>query len=300
MSGAEEAGLGVIPVVLFAYARPDSLLRVLEGLRADRVPLLYAYSDGPRGPSDVEAVAAVRDILRNITWTDVRLIERPGNFGLGRSILDGVTEIAARHAAFLVWEDDLVPAPGTYAWLCAALRRYAKDERVFSVTGWTNDEIAPAGAQAGKPWFDGRAECWVWGGYARSWSGMDQPAWEKVRACRRSGIDPFGYGLDLALMARHEVRNNLWAVRWLLHHVEHRGWCVRPGANLIDHLGEDGRATNVRAGLGWTGELVRPPVLVEDWPPPALDPGAARRWRKAIWRRLRFRQKLAAALYRWL
>lgn len=300
MSAGEQAGPGVIPVVLFAYARPDSLSRVLAGLRADQVPLIYAYADGSRGPADAEAVAEVRSILRDVAWTEVRLTERPANLGLGRSILAGVSEVAARHEAFIVWEDDLVPVPGTYAWLCAALRRYAGDARVFSVTAWTHAEIAPTGTEGGKPWLDGRAESWVWGGYARSWRGMEKSAQEKVRACRAAGIDPFRYGLDLALMARHEARNNLWAVRWILHHLEHGGGCIRPGINLIEHIGEDDRATNVRAGAGWTGAPAGPATLPETWPVPEEDPGAARRWRRAVRRRLRLRQRLAAVLYRWL
>ena len=300
MSGAEGAEAGIIPVVLFAYARPDALARVLAGLRADRVPLIYAYADGERGLADAEAVAKVRRTLREVTWTEIRLTERPANLGLGRSILAGVSEVAAQHEAFVVWEDDLVPAPGAYAWLCAALRRYSNDPRVFSVTAWTHDEIAPADAERGQPWLDGRAESWVWGGYARSWRGMETPAREKVRACRTAGIDPFRYGLDLALMTRHEARNNLWAVRWILHHVEHGAGCVRPATSLIEHIGEDDRATNVRAGVGWTNARVGPASLPAAWPALALDPGSARRWRKAVWRRLRPRQRMAAMLYRWL
>ena len=160
----------VIPVVLFAYARPAHLARALACLRENGVPLVYAFADGAKGPADAAAVAEVRAMLRAVDWCEVRLTERAENFGLGKNVLTGVSEVAARHEAFVVWEDDLVCVPGTYAWMCAALRHYATDERVMSVSGWTHPRVTPADA-GDAPYGDARAECWVWGAWARSWRG---------------------------------------------------------------------------------------------------------------------------------
>ena len=81
-----------VPIVLFAYARPDHLRRTLACLRENQVPLIYAFSDGPRVPHKAPLVAEVRAILRAIDWCQVVLCEREENWGLGRSILAGVTE----------------------------------------------------------------------------------------------------------------------------------------------------------------------------------------------------------------
>ena len=37
-----------VPIVLFAYVRPAHLRQVLDGLKRNAVPLIYAFSDGPR------------------------------------------------------------------------------------------------------------------------------------------------------------------------------------------------------------------------------------------------------------
>ena len=58
----------MIPIILFAYARPDHMRRTLDGLRANQVPLIYAFSDGPRTPDKAPAVAEVRQVLRAIDW----------------------------------------------------------------------------------------------------------------------------------------------------------------------------------------------------------------------------------------
>ena len=57
-----------VPIVLFAYARPAHLARVLECLRANTVPLIYAFADGAKSATDLTAVTEVRAQLRAIDW----------------------------------------------------------------------------------------------------------------------------------------------------------------------------------------------------------------------------------------
>ena len=179
-----------IPVVLFAYARPQHLARVLSCLREDGVPRLEVFADGAKGNGDEARVAEVRAALRAIDWCDVRVVERGENWGLGRNVLDGVTQVAARDSAFIVWEDDLIAVKGTYGWLSAALRHFAEEPSVMSITGWTHPRVTPNNVGM-QPYFDGRAECWVWGAWARSWRGMTEAnALMKLAAAERRGVPP--------------------------------------------------------------------------------------------------------------
>ena len=271
-----------IPVVLFVYARPVHLRRVLDCLRENRVPLIHAFADGAKGSSDREGVGAARALLRAVDWCEVRLTERPQNLGLGRNILAGVGDVAARHEAFIVWEDDLICVPGTYDWLCAALRHYRSHERVMSVTGWTHPRVIPSETGA-DPYFDGRAECLVWGSYARSWQGMDgQSALEKMAAAEARGIPSDAYGADLPVMARVEREKNIWAVRWLYHHLQHGGLCLRPPWSMVEHIGFDAGATNAAAATDWANPPLRGvPPLPAAWPRVAEHPGCRPAWAAA-------------------
>lgn len=284
-----------IPVVLFAYARPDHLARTLGCLKNERVPLIHAFADGAKDGTDAAAVAETRALLRAIDWAEVRLEERAENLGLGRNVRAGVTAIAAKHEMFLVWEDDLICAPGTYAWLCAALRHYADDARVMSVTGWTHARVTPPDTGSA-PYFDGHAESWVWGSWARAWRGMDAGnALEKMHAAERRGTPRDAYGADLPPMARDEERKNLWAVRWLYHHMEAGGLCLRPPWSLVEHIGFDAGATNAVAALGWENPPLRgAPPMPATWPEVREDPACRRLWQAAnpggwrfLWRRVR-------------
>lgn len=91
-----------IPVVLFAYNRPQHVCRTLSCLQKNHVPLIYAFSDGPRSSADRPLVEEVRSVLRAVDWCEVKSVERSENLGLGRSILTGVTEIFQRHEAAVV------------------------------------------------------------------------------------------------------------------------------------------------------------------------------------------------------
>ncbi|MBM3145510.1 MAG: hypothetical protein FJ010_11175, partial [Chloroflexi bacterium] len=83
----------MIPIVLFAYARPEHLRRTLACLRENHVPLIYAFSDGPKSPEVKTRVRAVREMLRQVDWCEIQVVEREENLGLGKSILAGVNEI---------------------------------------------------------------------------------------------------------------------------------------------------------------------------------------------------------------
>jgi hypothetical protein len=272
-----------VPVALFTYVRSATLERTLACLRENGVGLLYAFSDGAKSPEHAADVEGVREMLRAIDWAEVRLRERPENLGLGRSIRAGVDEVLAAHDSVIVFEDDLVCAPGTYAYLCSALERYRDAPSVLSVTGWTHPRVTPRRVDG--PYFDGRAECLVWGTWRRAWRGMERDALAHMQDAAARGIDPHRYGDDLVDMARGERARNIWAVRWSFLHIAQRGLCLRPPRSLVDHLGLDQHASNAGTEFFWAnpsiGPAPEPPIR---WPDPVEHPDCSRLWRRACGR----------------
>ncbi len=275
-----------IPIILFAYNRPDLLAQTLAALRATGVPLLCAFSDGPCIPEHQPAVEAVRALLREIDWCELMLVEREQNLGLGISIRTGVEEVLKAHDAFIVCEDDLICVLGTYQYLCAALRHYRDDLRVMSVTAWTHPQVTPKNIGE-QPYFDGRAECLMWGGWRRSWQGMSQSSVVLMEHCHRKGIDVYRYGTDLPAMAEREQRQNIWAVRWLYLHLLNGGLCLRPPHSMVEHIGFDARATNATNGEFWANPPLQlcPPIPTTRWPVPVEHPACPQLWQMACGRR---------------
>lgn len=273
----------LVPVALFAYDRVDLLARTLDSLRANAVPLIYAFSDGPRNEAAAARVADVRSLLRAVDWTEVVLMERAENLGLGRSIVTGAGSVFARHPHAIVCEDDLVVAPGTYSYLCAALAHYEGDSRVMSVSGWTHPLVTPPGI-GDAPFFSARVNTYFWGAWARSWAGMDEgTALDRLDRCRARGEDPARYGRDIPDMAAAEGACNLWAVRWIAQHLARGGLSLCPPWTMVDHVGIDSRATNAAFLPIWDQRIDRaPPPVPGRWPEPVEHPQVAALWRRAV------------------
>lgn len=73
---------------------------------------LFVYSDAPKNGQAAEAVAKVRNYIKEIRgFKNVTVIERDKNWGLANSIINGVTTIVKRDGSVIVLEDDLVTSP---------------------------------------------------------------------------------------------------------------------------------------------------------------------------------------------
>ncbi len=270
-----------IPVVVFAYSRPDHFARLLLGLRTERIPRLIIYCDGPARPEIKEQVQRVRALARAVDWTALTLVERETNLGLGTSILSGVTEVLRDFESAIVLEDDLGLSAGMYNYLRQALIAYWNDPKVFSVTGWTHPLVTPKGVRD-LPYFDPRAECWSWGTWRRAWIGMERSAKDLLAECRRRGIDPCSLGADLVEMAEIEKTRNIWAVRWCYHHLVNGGLCLRPPRTMIAHLGYDAFATNAPSAGAFdeSPECSEAPPIPPTWPDAIEHPTCSNLWQR--------------------
>jgi len=272
-----------IPVVLFVYRRPDIVEQTLKCLERDSIPLLYVFSDGPKGRMDEVEVLAVRRLVQNISWCKCHIFERRSNLGLGNSVLMGMDTIFVHHEAAIVFEDDLSCVPGTYDYLSAALNAYRDNARVMSVTAWTHPAIVPDDIGE-DPYFDGKAECWAWGTWRRSWHGMNVPAATIMQDFAAEGGDVARYGPDMPIMAEEAERRNLWAIRWWYHHMRHAGLCLRPPWSMVEHHGWDTRSTTTTpAMLFWANPpLASAPTPPEVWPEPIERSECPDLWCRAI------------------
>jgi hypothetical protein len=162
------------------------------------------------------------------------------------------------------------------------MEHYRDDNRVMSVTGWTHPLIIPKNVKD-QPYFDGRAECLVWGTWANAWKGMmDHDARSLMKLCEKKGIDVYRYGADLPDMARGELKRNIWAVRFLYWHIFNQGLCLRPQWSMVEHIGWDPQGTNAKTAGKWTDPPLKPcPPIPKKWPEPEEHTECSDLWQKA-------------------
>ena len=103
------------PVAVFCHRRLDHLKAVIENLLLNKEAAhteLLIFADAAKESLDSKNVKLVRDYISNITgFKSLKIIERPSNYGLSRSIISGVNEVLGSYESVIVVEDDIVPSP---------------------------------------------------------------------------------------------------------------------------------------------------------------------------------------------
>ncbi|WP_158904639.1 glycosyltransferase family 2 protein [Burkholderia sp. L27(2015)] len=234
------------PVALFAYNRPDHTQRALDALsRSRRVEdcEFHLFADGPRTDAARPAVEATRKVLRE--WAvsfDARVIEQPQNLGLAKSIATGVSDLCARYGRVIVVEDDLVVNPDFLHYMIESLDRYADDERIMQISGFTLS--TPPGITT-DAFLLPVTTTWGWATWQRAWQHF---AWQPVdlEGAKRDGNwrELFDLGGTCAfstmLEDRLAGRNDSWGILWWYAVSRLNGLVVYPTKSLVWNGGFDG------------------------------------------------------------
>ena len=120
-----------IPIVIAAYNRSDTLLRLLRSVAAAHYiqPVQLVISIDGEGPYEV------RQIARNFEWKfgKKEVIEHQKNLGLKKHILS-CGGISDHYDGIILLEDDLYVSPCFYQYALDALQFYKKDESICGVS----------------------------------------------------------------------------------------------------------------------------------------------------------------------
>lgn len=255
------------PVALFAYRRPEHLRRVVESLRANPEAAetdLYIYCDAARGPSDQSDVAAVTSYADTVSgFQTITVIKRDKNFGLSKSIIDGVTRMCDEYGKVIVLEDDLVTSPYFLNYMNNALNCYESDEKVISVHGY----MYPVIAEIPETFFLRDPGCWGWGTWKRGWDLFEADG-KKLR--EQLNVGGFGREFNFSdsydymgmLNAQIAGRNDSWAVRWYASAFLLNKLTLYPGKSLVRNIGHDGSGWHGGKSDKFSVELAANPVSV--------------------------------------
>ncbi len=238
------------PIALFVYNRPwhtgQAVDSLLSNPGAAQSPL-YIFSDAPRDIAASQSVATVRSYIRSIAgFKTVTIIERETNFGLARSIIDGVTRLCEEYGRVIVMEDDLVTSPHFLSYMNDALARYENEDRVMQIAGYMFPMQLDIHEDALLLPF---ISSWGWATWHRAWRHFDVEAkgYKKLVKKRtlRKQFDLDGhYGYFKMLRAQQQGKADSWAVRWYLSVFLRNGLALYPKKTLVRNLGFDGSGVN--------------------------------------------------------
>ncbi len=256
------------PILLFVYNRPEHVKRTLAALEQNilaKESELFIYSDAARSPQDEASVTEVRKIIRTALpfFKQVNIIERETNWGLARSIIDGVTTQINRYERVIVLEDDLIVAPYFLKFMNDALDTYQHEEKVGHIQAcdFTQDASLP------DTFLIKWTGSWGWATWKRAWKYFNPDGKALLEELQRRKLtytfDFNGkYGYTRMLRRQTEGKNNSWAIRWNASLFLNDILSLNVGKSLVQNEGFDGSGTNCGGGNLYASRLWMNPIQV--------------------------------------
>lgn len=241
------------PTLLFVYNRTKHVRRCIESLLKNSLAPeseLYIYSDAAKDTSQQDAVTEVRDYIHTIQgFKKITIIERKENWGLARSIIDGVTTLVNQYGKVIVLEDDLVVAPHFLKFMNDVLEVYKNEPKVGHIQAcdFTQDESLP------ETFLIKWTGSWGWATWDRAWKHFNPNGKELLNELEERKLtytfDFNGkYGYTRMLRRQIEGKNNSWAIRWNASLFLKDILSLNVGRSLVQNEGFDGSGTNCGGG----------------------------------------------------
>ena len=242
------------PIILFVYNRYEHTRRTIESLQKNTLAKesnLYIFSDGAKNDLAKKKIEEVRSFLKTVDgFKNVTIVEREKNYGLARSIIEGVSSILKKYENVIVLEDDLITSKYFLDYMNRSLNTYEKRKNIWSVTGFsfsTQFMNFPKDYQE-DIYLNIRPMSWSWATWKDRWETVD---WdmndyesfthdtEKKRKFKTGGTD-----LPRMLKAQMNGRVDSWYVRWSYHAIIHNLLTVYPKISYVNNLGHDASGTH--------------------------------------------------------
>ena len=248
------------PILLFVYNRPEHVRRNIQALLKNELAAeseLFIYSDAAKDETSQAAVKEVRAFIRSIQgFKKITITERAENWGLARSIIDGVTTQINRYGRVIVLEDDLVVAPHFLQFMNDALETYRDEERVGHIQAcdFTHDPSLP------DTFLIKWTGSWGWGTWDRAWKHFNadgKALLTELESRKLTYTFDFNgkYGYTRMLRRQIEGKNNSWAIRWNASLFLEGILSLNVGKSLVQNEGFDGSGTNCGGGGLYASEL---------------------------------------------
>ena len=211
------------PIILFVYNRPWHTRQTIEALQKNELAKeseLYIFSDGPKTEND-EKVNEVRKYIKTISgFKSITISEKEKNCGLANSVIAGVTEIINKFGKVIVIEDDLVTSKYFLKFINEALDFFEKDERIFSVSGYTFPAKTMKIPKNYKHdiYLAYRHGAWGWGTWKNRWESVDWELSDFKEFCENPKLQKAfncgGADMSGMLKAQMEGKIDSWAIRF--------------------------------------------------------------------------------------
>ena len=257
------------PIALFVYNRPQHTSRTLKFLSQNELAAesrLFIFSDGAKSQEEVQNVAEVRELLKNITgFKSVEVIERKENMGLANSIIAGVGRLVNDYKQVIVFEDDLISSPHTLTYFNEALNKYRDTTQVMHIGAYMYNL---KNIQLPETFFYRAATSWGWATWDRAWQHFEPNIDTLMTQFDAKKKKAFSIEHHMNFWKQMEDfkkgKNNSWAIRWYASIFLKGGLTLNPAQSMVNNIGHDG--SGVHSGINDIYNVIINPQPVKEFP----------------------------------
>jgi len=241
------------PIVIFLYKRPHHAQQLLDSLqKCSRLEEceVFIYCDGVKKPADAAGVQETRSIADEFaSRNNASVVKRGQNMGLARSIVDGVSQMCAQFGRVIILEEDFILHPYFLDFMLQSLDRYADEEKVAQVAGFSFPINRSLGSDA---YFMPIISIWGWATWRRAWNLF---SWETLPALETLGNNSeiqHKFDVDGSYpytdMLRQVAKGQLdaWAVLWYWQTFTRNMLTLSPRESLVWQNGFDDSAVHTK------------------------------------------------------
>lgn len=254
------------PIALFVYNRPQHTRQTVEALKKNDLSKdsnLVVFCDAAKTAAQADAVREVRNYIHSVSgFKSISIFERDANYGLARSIIDGVTVLCEEYGRVIVLEDDLVTSPNFLRFMNDALNMYEREDQVMQISGFTY----PIGDMGDGTFFLRLPLCWGWATWDRAWRYYrkdDDVMLQFDKNMRKAFSFNNTYHFWRQLEENKKGVINTWFVYWYAALFLRGGLTLYPGRSLVQNIGMDGSGVHLTATDSYNVQLAGTEVQLE-------------------------------------
>ncbi len=245
------------PVLLIFFNREDEVLKVIQAIRKCAPRKMYLASDGGRTKKEHEQIVELRRKVKEaIDWEcQLNFLFSDKNLGCQWGPVTAVNWVFEKEEQCIILEDDCIPDISFFSYCDELLKRYAKNDNVWMISGdnYLNDNTMFGQADYT---FSLRTDTWGWATWKRAWEKCDfklqkWPAYKREKVLTHTYFmkryDELDYLTNQLDNIHKKKDKTIWDYQWRFHMIINNGLCVIPRNNLINNIGWGKYATHTRS-----------------------------------------------------
>lgn len=259
------------PVCLFVFNRPLHTRQTVEALVANTLAAqtdLIVFADGAKPSASkqtLESIEQVRTYIKSIVgFRSLKIIEREKNFGLAKSVIQGVTSVVNEYGKVIVVEDDLLTSKYFLKFMNDGLDVYASEKNVASIHGY----VYPVESKLPETFFIKGADCWGWATWQDRWTAFNpdgKALINELASQQKFREFDFDDSYPYVKMLENQIagKNSSWAIRWYASAFLKNWYTLYPGKSLVFNIGNDNTGTHSSTTGDFDVDLHQSPLDVK-------------------------------------